>query len=44
LAWLRVCEYRSSIFADIQPAIAFIVESGTPASPKALIKVWRLCR
>jgi hypothetical protein len=32
-AWLRVCEYRSSIFADIQPAMAFIVDSGTPASP-----------
>jgi hypothetical protein len=34
-AWLLVCEYRSNIFADIQPASALMVESGTPASPRA---------
>jgi hypothetical protein len=39
LAWMRVCEYRSSIFADIQLASAFIVESGTPASPRADMNV-----
>jgi hypothetical protein len=40
-AWFRVWEYFSSIFADIHPAMAFIVDSGTPASPKAEMKVWR---
>ena len=40
-AWLPVCEYRSNIFVDIQPASAFIVESGTPTSPRADIKVCR---
>jgi hypothetical protein len=34
-----VWEYRSSIFADIQPASAFIVESGTPAAASAEMNV-----
>ena len=41
LACWRVCEYRSSILADIQPAMAFIVDSGTLASPSADRKVCR---
>jgi hypothetical protein len=34
-AWLRVREYRTNILADIHPAMAFIVDSGNPSSPKA---------
>jgi hypothetical protein len=32
---LRVREYRTNILADIHPAMAFIVDSGNPSSPKA---------